>query len=271
MHLLCSPGLRSLLKPKICRLWCEYWSTCGIITVSIMLLTSKPPIMIRAWMLNLVMLRLISSMNSWGRDLQNRRKPHDNRLYLSNLKLRRCKTCNTHSHYCTCHLSPLCAQEGAPLSSPSCHSRPANGLNLWSHRASALSYVMAVHSYGKQLFKCLNSKQSLVFLIYLFIYFLHAIRLPLHGPSHRSHHAQPSSGGPGGVQSSQLNELQHSFQNTELPHSVWRCWYYSGKEIFTEIFDFSVRLNDNDWEKMYLVERQFQTFASGGRTWASIL
>lgn len=30
---------------------------------------------------------------------------------------------------------------------------------------------MAVHSYGKQLFKCLNSKRSLVWLIYLIIIF----------------------------------------------------------------------------------------------------
>lgn len=38
-------------------------------------------------MLNLVMLRLISSMNSCGRDLQNRIKTHHNRLYLLNLKV----------------------------------------------------------------------------------------------------------------------------------------------------------------------------------------
>lgn len=36
-------------------------------------LTSKPPMMTIPWMLNLVMLRLISSMNSCGKDLHKKR------------------------------------------------------------------------------------------------------------------------------------------------------------------------------------------------------
>lgn len=148
-------------------------------------------------------------------------------------------------------MSPLRAQQGASFSSPSCHSRPTNRLNLHRDRWQALS--------------CPDSKKP---------YFpLQVSNLPFHEPSHQSLRALPACGGPGAAQSWPSNELQHSFQHTELPRSVRQCWNYSGTFKFTEKF---VKVN---WFSPfnYWVDVQWGgstwilTFVSGMCTWASIL
>lgn len=80
------------------------------------LLTSKPPMITKAWMLNLAMFWLISSNLLPGRVLREYRI----HVYFPNIKSKKQK----------CIFLPLGAQHWTSFSSPATHRSPDNGLDL---------------------------------------------------------------------------------------------------------------------------------------------
>lgn len=149
---------------------------------------------------------------------------------------------------------PLSAQIWAPLSSPSCNSRPTNGLNLCRnsiHPKSCSVVMQARHEHSKANGSC-NEIKSLRACLCVYNY-----NLPFHGPNPRSHHALPASGGPGSDRSWQLNEQQHSSQHMEHPRLIWQYWYYSGRDTFKETFvKINVFFSDSYWLRLLMQNRQ---------------